>query len=165
MRALVACGRWYSIIVEALTDNRNRTAGEVRAAFSKHGGTLGETNSVSFMFERVGMLQFPLSRASAEEMFEAALDAGANEVETSNDGHDVVCAPEDFNEVREVLEGRFETAESAELTWRPSSTIDLDEDGAGKLFKLLESLDENDDVQSVAANFSVSDDVMTKLTG
>ena len=98
-------------------------------------------------------------------MFEAALDAGANDVETSDDGHDVVCAPEDFNEVREVLEGRFQRAENAELTWRASSSVDLDEDDAGKLFKLLEALEENDDVQSVAANFSVSDDVMTKLTG
>ncbi len=153
-----------AIIVEALTDNRNRTAGEVRAAFARHGGTLGETNSVSFMFERVGTIQFPPDKASAEEMFEVALEAGASEVDTSGDGHEVLCAPEDFNEVREALESRFETAGSAELAWRPSITVELDEDGAGKLFRLLEVLEENDDVQSVAANFSVSDDVMAKLT-
>ncbi len=154
-----------AIIVEALTGNRNRTASEVRTAFAKHGGTLGETNSVAFMFERVGMIQFPLNKASAEEMFEAALEAGASEIDTSGDGHEVLCAPDDFNDVREALEGRFEGAESAALSWRPQTTVDLDEDSAGRLFKLLDVLEDNDDVQSVATNFSVSDDVAAKLTG
>ena len=154
-----------AIIVEALTDNRNRTVGEVRSAFSKYGGTLGETNSVSFMFERVGLMQYPLARASAEEMFEAALEAGASEVETTEDGHEVLCAPEDLNDVRGALEGRIQAADSAELSWRPSVMVEIDEDGAQTLFKLLDALEENDDVQSVAANFSVSDDVLAKLTG
>ena len=154
-----------ALIVDALTDNRNRTVSEVRSAFSKHGGTLGDTNSVSYMFERVGLVQYPLAGVSAEEMFEAALEAGASDVESSDDGHEVLCAPDDFYEVREALQDRFEAAASAELSWRPSSTVEVDEANAEKLFKLLEALEENDDVQSVAANFSVSDDVMAKLTG
>ncbi|MDE0060616.1 MAG: YebC/PmpR family DNA-binding transcriptional regulator [Defluviicoccus sp.] len=153
-----------AIIAEALTENRNRTAAEVRAAFAKHGGNLGETNSVSFMFDRVGAVRYTGGSASGDEMFEAALEAGATDVESAEDGHEVVCAPEDFNEVREALETRFGTPESAELAWRPSSTVEVDEAGAEKLFRLLEALEENDDVQSVAANFSVADDIMARLT-
>ncbi len=153
-----------AIIAEALTENRNRTAAEVRAAFAKHGGNLGETNSVSFMFDRVGAVRYPGGSASGDEMFEAALEAGATDVESAEDGHEVVCAPEDFNEVREALETRFGTPESAELAWRPSSTVEVDEAGAERLFRLLEALEENDDVQSVAANFSVADDIMARLT-
>ena len=152
-----------AIIVEALTDNRNRTASEVRSAFSKHGGSMGETNSVSFMFDRVGSMQFPADTASAEDMFEAALEAGASDVETTDDGHEIICAPDDFNEVRESLEARFDTPEQAGLTWRPQNSVDVDEEGAEKLFRLLEALDESDDVQSVSANFAVSDDIMAKL--
>lgn len=152
-----------AVIVEALTDNRNRTASDLRAAFSRHGGALGETNSVAFMFSRVGLVQFPASRASPEEMFEAALEAGADEVDSSEDGHEVLCPPEDFNELRETLERRFEAAEAAELSWRPSTTVDVDEERAARLFGLLEALEENDDVQSVSANFSVSDDVLARL--
>ena len=152
-----------AIIVEALTDNRNRTAAEVRSAFTKHGGSLGETNSVSFMFDRVGTMQYPTATASADDMFEAALEAGASDVETTNDGHEVICAPDDFNNVRESLEGKFETAEQAGLTWRPQNSVDVDEDGAEMLFRLLEALEESDDVQSVSANFAVSDDIMAKL--
>ncbi len=153
-----------AIIVEAVTDNRNRTASDVRAAFSKHGGALGETNSVTFLFSRVGLVQFPVDRASADDVFEAALDAGASEVESGDDGHEVLCSPDELNDVREALESRFAAAETAELSWRPSSTVDVDEDRAETLFKLLDALEDNDDVQSVAANFSVSDDVMAKLT-
>ncbi len=154
-----------AVIAEALTDNRNRTAAEVRAAFAKHGGSLGETNSVSFMFERAGAVRYPPEAASTDGMFEAALEAGAADIDSSDDGHEVLCAPADFNEVREALEARFGAPETAELTWRPSSTVEIDEDGAQKLFRLLEALEENDDVQSVAANFSVADDVMARLTG
>ncbi len=154
-----------AIIAEALTDNRNRTAAGIRAAFAKHGGNLGETNSVSFMFERVGAVRYPFETASSDEVFEAALEAGADDLESSEDGHEVLCAPESFNDVREALEARFGTPEAAELAWRPSSTVDVDETGAEKLFRLLEALEENDDVQSVAANFSVADDVMARLTG
>ncbi len=152
-----------AIIIEALTDNRNRTAAEVRSAFSKHGGSLGETNSVSFMFDRIGSMQFPADAASAEDMFEAALEAGARDVETTADGYEIICAPDDFNDVRESLEGRFATPEQAGLTWRPQNTVEVDEDGADKLFRLLEALEESDDVQSVSANFAVSDDIIAKL--
>ena len=153
-----------AVIAEALTENRNRTAAEIRSAFAKHGGSLGETNSVSFMFQRVGAMRYPTAAASGDEMFEAALEAGANDVESSEHGHEVLCAPEDFNDTREALEARLGAPDSAELTWRPSSTVDVDEIGAEKLFKLLEQLEENDDVQSVAANFIVADDVMARLT-
>ncbi len=152
-----------AIIVEALTDNRNRTAAEVRNAFSKHGGSLGETNSVSFMFDRVGSMQFPADAASADDMFEAALEAGASDVETTGEGHEIICAPFDFNDVRESLEERFATPDQAGLTWRPQSSVDVDEVGAEKLFRLLEALEESDDVQSVSANFAVSDDIMARL--
>jgi len=152
-----------ALIVEALTDNRNRTASDVRSAFAKHGGNLGETNSVSFMFERIGSIHYPSETANADEMFEAALDAGAQDVESGDDGHDVFCAPDDFNDVRDSLETRFAVPEQAGLTWRAQNSIELDEDGAEKLFRLLEVLDDNDDVQSVSANFSVSDDIMAKL--
>ena len=152
-----------AIIIEALTDNRNRTAAELRSAFSKHGGSLGETNSVSFMFERVGSMQFPMETASADDMFEAALEAGASDVETTNDGHEIICAPGDFNDVRELLEAKFTTPEQAGLTWRPQNSVDVNEIGAENLFRLLEALEESDDVQSVSANFAVSDDIMTRL--
>ena len=152
-----------AIIVEALTDNRNRTASDVRAAFSKHGGSLGETNSVSFLFDRVGSLQYRADSGTAEEMFEAALDAGARDVESTIEGHEILCVPNDFNDVREALEGQFPASERAGLVWRPQTTIELNEDDAEQLFRLLESLEDSDDVQSVFANFSVSDDIMSKL--
>ena len=153
-----------AVIVEALTDNRNRTASEVRSAFSKHGGTLGETNSVGFMFDRVGDIQYSADVASADEMFEAALEAGADDVQSGGAGHEITCAPEDLQLVREALEATFGAAEQARLTWRPLSTAPLDDDSAPTLFKLLEALDDCDDVQAVAANFEVSDDVMARLT-
>jgi YebC/PmpR family DNA-binding regulatory protein len=154
-----------AIIVEALTDNRNRTASDVRSAFAKHGGNLGETNSVSFMFDRIGSIQYAAPVASADEMFEAALEAGAEEVESGDDGHDISCAPDDFHDVREALETRFGAPEQAALTWRPQNTVDLGEDGAETLFRLIETLEDNDDVQNVSANFSVSDDILARLTG
>ena len=153
-----------AIIVEALTDNRNRTASDVRSAFSKHGGALGETNSVSYMFERIGSIHYDAAAASGDEMFETAVEAGAMDVDSGEDGHDVICDPGDFNDVREALDTRFGAAEQAGLIWRAQTTIDVDEDGADKLFKLLEALEDNDDVQTVSSNFSVSDEVMAKLT-
>ncbi len=152
-----------AIIVEALTDNRNRTASDVRSAFSKHGGNLGETNSVSFMFDRVGAIHYPADAGDSDAMFETALEAGAQDVESSGDGHDVTCDPGDFNDVRDGLEKRFGAAEHAGLTWRPQNTVELDEDGAEKLFRLIEMLEDNDDVQTVSANFSVSDGILAKL--
>ncbi len=153
-----------AVIVEALTDNRNRTASEVRAAFSKHGGSLGETGSVSFMFDRIGSITYPAAVASGDEMFEAALEAGAEECLSDEATHEVQCAPDDFNEVREALEASLGAAEQAGLMWKPQNTIQIGEDQASTLFKLLEALDESDDVQRVSANFEVSDEVMAKLS-
>ena len=153
-----------AVIVEALTDNRNRTAAEVRAAFSKHGGSLGETGSVSFMFDRVGLIHYEPGTADAEAMFEAALEAGAGDVDSGRDGHEVTCAPDDFSTVRDALEEAFGPAAAARLDWRAQTTVAVDEDAAGTLFKLLDALDDNDDVQRVAANFEVADDVLERLS-
>ena len=153
-----------ALIVDTVTDNRNRTASEVRSAFTKYGGNLGESNSVAFMFDRVGQLIYPVAAASADDMFEAALEAGADDVESAEESHEITCAPEDFNAVREALDTRFGAPEEAGLTWKPQNTIALDEDKAATLLKLLDVLDDNDDVQSVSANFEISDEVMAKLT-
>jgi YebC/PmpR family DNA-binding regulatory protein len=153
-----------AIIVEALTDNRNRTASELRAAFSKHDGTLGETNSVSFMFNRVGQIIYPAEAADNEAMFEAALEAGAEDVESSPDGHEITTAADDLNVVREALEARFGPARESGLAWKPQSTVPVDADKIEMLFKLLEVLDDNDDIQSVSANFDVPDDALARLS-
>src|SRR5579884_1174331 len=153
-----------AIIVEALTDNRNRTAGEVRAAFTKAAGALGETNSVSFMFDHVGEIVYPAAAASADDMLEAAIEAGASDVESDAEQHVVVAAPEDFNAVRDALEARFGAAESARLVWRPKTAAPIDEETAASLFKLIETLEDSDDVQNVYANFEVADDVMARLS-
>lgn len=153
-----------AMIVDTVTDNRNRTAGEVRAAFSKFGGSLGETNCVSFMFDRIGQVVYPTETASADDMFEAALEAGADNVESSESGHEITCAPDDLNAVREFLEEKYGPAETAALGWKPQTTVPVSEDQAATLLKLLDTLDDNDDVQSVAANFDISDEVMAKLT-
>ena len=153
-----------AIIVDALTDNRNRTASEVRAAFNKHEANLGETGSVAFMFDRAGQITYPAEAASADDMFEAALDAGASDADSGDDGHEIVCAPDDFHTVREALEHRFGVARSGGLVWRPQNTVAVDADTAGSLFKLLEALDDNDDVQSVSCNFEVADEVMRELS-
>jgi YebC/PmpR family DNA-binding regulatory protein len=152
-----------AIIVEALTDNRNRTASEIRAAFTKAGGALGETNSVSFLFDRIGEIVYPAAVASGDEMFEAAIDAGADDLESDAEQHVVTCAPDDLNAVRDALEQRFGPASSARLVWRPKTTAPVDEGTAPGLFKLLETLEDSDDVQNVHANFEVADDVMARL--
>jgi len=152
-----------AVIVEALTDNRNRTASEVRAAFTKSGGALGETNSVSFMFDRVGEISYPAATASADDMFEAAIEAGAKDIESDGEQHLVTCAPEDSNAVRDALEHRFGPAGSARLVWRPRTASEIGEETATNLFKLLEALEDSDDVQNVYANFEVAEDVMTRL--
>ena len=153
-----------AVIVEALTDNRNRTAGEVRAAFTKNGGTLGETNSVSFMFDRVGQIQYALDKASADAVFEAAIEAGAEDCTSGPDGHEVLCRADDLNAVRDTLEARFGEAKSARLAWKPQTSIPIDdEEKAQTLFKLLETLEDSDDVQQVYANYEVPDAVMQKL--
>lgn len=153
-----------AVIVETLTDNRNRTASEVRSAFSKHGGNLGETGSVSFMFDRVGLVEYGIDAADPEAMFEAALEAGAQDVESSDDGHEVVCEVDDFSAVRDALEESFGAAEDARLDWKPQNTVAVDEDTAGTLLKLLDVLEDNDDVQRVAANFEVDDAVLERLS-
>ncbi|WP_416899092.1 MAG: YebC/PmpR family DNA-binding transcriptional regulator [Minwuia sp.] len=154
-----------ALIVEALTDNRNRTASEVRSAFSKHGGSLGETNSVSFMFDHVGVIEYPSDAANAEAMFEAAVEAGADDVQSTDNGHEVICAVESFADVRDALESAFGEAREAGLVWRPQNTVEIDEEKAGTLLKLVDTLDDSDDVQKVHSNFEVSDEVMAKLAG
>ena len=154
-----------AVIVEALTDNRNRTASEIRSAFSKNGGNLGETNSVSFMFDRVGQILYPAKAAGADAMFEAALEAGAQDVQSGDDGHEVICETTDFNDVREALEEKFGTPEEAGLVWRPQNTISLDADSAQTMIKLIDALEDSDDVQSVSSNFEVADDVLERLAG
>jgi YebC/PmpR family DNA-binding regulatory protein len=153
-----------AVIVEALTDNRNRTASDVRSAFSKHGGTLGETNSVSFLFNRLGLVRYLASAASEDAMLEAAIEAGAENVESGADGHEVTTTVENFYAVRDALEQRFGPAETAKLDWRPTMTVTLDEDRAGAVLRLLEVLEDSDDVQHVYANFDIPDAVMAKLS-
>jgi YebC/PmpR family DNA-binding regulatory protein len=153
-----------AIIVEALTDNRNRTASDVRAAFTKAGGNLGESNSVSFLFDRLGQVTYPAAAASGEAMFEAAVEAGADDVETSADEHVVSCAMDALNTVRDALEQRFGAPSSAKLVWRPKTATPVDGDAAENLFKLLEALEDSDDVQNLFANYEVSDDVLARLT-
>ena len=153
-----------AVIVEALTDNRNRTASEVRAAFTKAGGALGESGSVGFLFDHVGEIAYPAEAASAEAMLDAAIEVGAADVESDDDGHVVIAAPEDFNGVRDALEKRFGSANSARLAWRPKTAATIDEPTAATLFKLLETLEDSDDVQNVYANFEVADDVMARLS-
>jgi YebC/PmpR family DNA-binding regulatory protein len=155
-----------AVIVEALTDNRNRTASDVRTAFTKSGGSMGETNSVSFMFDRVGAIHYPASAGSSDAIFEAALEAGADNVESGEEDHDITCAPEALGALRDALEIKFGPPDSARLDWRPqTSTPVSDEDTAKVLFKLIETLDDLDDVQRVASNFEIPDEIMAKLGG
>jgi YebC/PmpR family DNA-binding regulatory protein len=152
-----------AVIVEALTDNRNRTASELRAAFTRAGGALGETNSVGFLFDRIGEISYPAPTASADEMLEAVIEAGADNIESGAEQHLVSCAPDDLNAVRDALEARFGPAASARLVWRPKMTAPVAEDLTPALFKLLETLEDSDDVQNVYANFEVADDVLARL--
>jgi len=154
-----------AVIVEALTDNRNRTASDIRTAFNKSGGTLGETNSVAFLFTRLGTVRYPLAAASADAMLEAAIEAGADDVETGADGHEVTCGIDGFFAVRDALEARFGAPEEAKLDWRPTMTVTLDEAKAAGMLKLLDALDDNDDVQSVYVNSDIPDDVIARLGG
>jgi YebC/PmpR family DNA-binding regulatory protein len=153
-----------AIIVEALTDNRNRTAGEVRSAFNKYGGSLGESGSVNFLFERVGVVRYPASAASADAMFEAALDAGADDVISDAAAHEISCAPEALSEVRDALARKFGESTSARLEWRPQTRVLSQGDAAAMLLRLIEALEDNDDVQAVFSNFEIPDAVFAKLT-
>jgi YebC/PmpR family DNA-binding regulatory protein len=155
-----------ALIVEALTNNRNRTAGEVRSIFSKHGGNLGESNSVSFMFDRVGEFRFPLSVGSADEVLEKAIEAGADDV-VSGQGeegmHEIYAAQENFNSVREALEKSLGQPSVAKLSWRPKTTSPVEGETVQTLLDLIAALEDNDDVQNVYANFEVSDDALAKF--
>jgi YebC/PmpR family DNA-binding regulatory protein len=153
-----------ALIVEALTDNRNRTAPEIRTAFSKHGGSLGETNSVSFMFQRLGVIAYPAKTASADAMFEAAAEAGADNVDSSGDEHEVTTSIENFSAVRDALEEKYGPASHAALEWRPLTTASPSPEQAESLLKLIDVLEDNDDVQSVAANAELSDELMERLS-
>ena len=149
-----------AVIVEALTDNRNRTAADVRTAFTKNGGNLAESGSVSYLFDRIGEVIFPAAAATAEEALDAAVEAGADDCDSSDIGHQVACAPDALNSVRDTLESRLGPCQNARLIWRPQTTIPVDENDAPNLFKLLEALEDSDDVQSVSANYEVSDTLM-----
>jgi len=154
-----------ALIVEALTDNRNRTASTVRSTFSKNGGNLGETGSVGFMFDRVGQILYPAEAGDADSVMEAAIEAGAEDVDSSEDGHTIFTASGDLNEVSNALEEALGEAESTKLAWRPQNTNPVDADQAKTLMKLIDALEDDDDVQSVTANFEMSDEVMAELAG
>jgi YebC/PmpR family DNA-binding regulatory protein len=152
-----------AIIVEALTDNRNRTASDVRSTFSKNGGNLGETGAVSFMFDRVGVVEFNAGVADADQMLEAAIEAGAEDVVSNDGGHEVYTTPDSLNEVSKTLEGRFGEPRKAALLWKPQNNIAVDDDKGEQLLGLIEALEELDDVQNVYANFEVSEALVSKM--
>jgi YebC/PmpR family DNA-binding regulatory protein len=153
-----------AVIVEVLTDNRNRTAGEVRSTFTKSGGNLAETGAVSFMFDHVGVIEYDGRAANQEAMFEAALEAGADDVVSSVAGHEIYAAQDRFGSVTKALEAKFGEPRKAILVWRPQNTVAVGDDHGEKLLKLLESLNEHDDVQNVFANFEVSDALIDKMS-
>ncbi len=154
-----------AFIVEAMTDNRNRTASEVRSSFSKFGGSLAETGAVSFMFDKVGQIIYPIDIADAEAMFDVALEAGADNVDSEDYNHIITTSSEDFNAVRENMEQQFSDPQEASLIWQPQNSISVEESNALTLIKLFDALDDIDDVQNVFANFEISDEIMTKLDG
>lgn len=153
-----------AVIVEALTDNRNRTASEVRAAFTKYSGNLGETGSVAFMFDRMGLITYPLAKASEDTMLDAAIEAGAENCEVANGQHQITCSVEGFASVRDALEKKFGEPASGKLTFIAKTGSPIDEENAKLLFKLIDVLEDNDDVQEVYANYEVADDVLERLS-
>jgi YebC/PmpR family DNA-binding regulatory protein len=153
-----------AIIVEVLTDNRNRAAGEVRASFTKSGGNLAETGAVSFMFNHVGVIEFDEKVANADGMLEAAIDAGAEDVVSSEAGHEVYTTVDDLREVAKALEAKFGEPRKAALTWKPQNTVAVDDLQGEKVLRLIEALNEQDDVQNVYANFEVSDALIAKMS-
>src|SRR5260221_9836179 len=142
-----------AVIVEALTDNRNRTASEVRSYFTRYGGSLAETGAVSFLFSRLGVVQYPAGKATPDAMLEAAIEAGADDVSSSPAGHEVVTSAENLHEVGRALEAKFGGPPKTGIVWRPQNSIAVADEGGGKAFKLIEALEENDDVQEVYAEF------------
>ncbi|MGX9357200.1 YebC/PmpR family DNA-binding transcriptional regulator [Roseobacteraceae bacterium S113] len=152
-----------AVIVEAMTDNRNRTASSVRSTFTKAGGNLGETGSVGFMFERKGEIVYPADAGDADTVMMAAIEAGAEDCESSEDGHIITCADTDLNDVSNALESDLGESQSTKLVWQPTTTTELDLEGMQKLMKLIDALEDDDDVQRVTANFEASDEVMAQL--
>jgi YebC/PmpR family DNA-binding regulatory protein len=152
-----------AIIAEALTDNRNRTAGEVRSCFTKSGGTLAETGAVSFMFDHIGVIEFPATASSEEAMLEAAIEAGAEDVRSSGEAHEILTTVESLREIAQALETKFGEPRKASLIWRPQNTISVDDETGEKVLRLVGMLEDNDDVQNVYANFEISDTLMAKF--
>jgi YebC/PmpR family DNA-binding regulatory protein len=152
-----------ALIVEALTDNRNRTATNVRTIFSKNGGNLGASGSVSHGFARMGLIEYPASAGSADDVLEAAIEGGADDVESDGDGHEIWTAQESLHEVAKALEARLGEAESTKLAWRPQTSVEVGGDEAGQLVKLIDALEEDDDVQTVWGNYEVPEEVMEGL--
>jgi YebC/PmpR family DNA-binding regulatory protein len=153
-----------AIIVEVLTDNRNRTASDVRSTFSKNGGNLAETGAVSFMFDHVGVVEFDAKVASADAMLDAAIEAGADDVVSSEGGHEVYASQDSFREVAKALEAKFGEPRKAALVWKPQNTISVGDEDGEKLLKLIETLNDHDDVQNVYANFEISDALVAKMS-
>ena len=154
-----------AVIIEALTDNRNRTAGEVRSYFTKAGGALAETGAVSFMFDHVGSIEYPGSVGSEDAVMEAAIEAGADDVISNDDGHEVITTIESFTEVAKALEAKFGEPRKSKLVWKPQNTITVDDEAGEKILKLIGNLEDNDDVQNVYANFEISDALVKKMGG
>jgi YebC/PmpR family DNA-binding regulatory protein len=154
-----------AIIVEALTDNRNRAASDIRSYFTKSGGNLGETGSVAFMFDRTGIVEYDTSVASDDAVLDAAIEAGADDVISSESGHEIYASPESYREVAKALEAKFGEPRKAALTWKPQNTVTVDDETGEKLLKLMDMLNEHDDVQNVFANFEVSDALVAKMGG
>jgi YebC/PmpR family DNA-binding regulatory protein len=153
-----------ALIIEALTDNRTRTVGEVRTYFTKSGGALADSGAVAFMFNHVGVIEFDAAKADADTMLEAAIDAGADDAISSDTGHEIVTAVDSLNEVQKALEAKFGEPKKSGLLWRPQNTIVVDDEAGEKLMKLVENLEENDDVQNVYGNFEISEALMAKLS-
>ena len=154
-----------AVIVEALTDNRNRAASDIRSFFTKAGGNLGETGSVAFMFDRTGIIEYDSSVASDDAMLDAAIEAGADDVISSESGHEIYAAQDSFHEVSKALEAKFGEPRKAALTWKPQNTVSVDDETGEKLLKLMDMLNEHDDVQNVFANFEISDALVAKMGG
>ena len=154
-----------AVIVEALTDNRNRAASDIRSYFTKSGGNLGETGSVSFMFDRTGIVEYDASVASDDAMLDAAIEAGADDVISGESGHEVYASPDSYREVAKALEAKFGEPRRAALTWMPQNTVTVDDETGEKLLKLIDMLNDHDDVQHVFANFEVSDALIARMGG
>ncbi|MDR7040013.1 MULTISPECIES: YebC/PmpR family DNA-binding transcriptional regulator [Methylobacterium] len=152
-----------ALIVEAQTDNRNRTASDVRSAFTKSGGSLAETGAVAFLFDRVGLVAFPASVADADTMLEAAIEAGADDVRSDEHGHEITCAQDAYGEVTKALEARFGEPSRTALVWKAQTTIEVDDETGEKLIRLVEVIEDQDDVQNVYVNFALSEALMAKL--